>query len=248
MLRTFGIAALFVGAMSFGLTAAEPKANSTTPAVDLFDAMKAGQVEAKFIASNDKEARLLVANKTKEPLNIKLPEGFAGVPVLAQAGVGGTSTRTPQPVGGSGIGGGGIGGGGIGGGAAFNIPPEKVRNIKIECVCLKHGAPNPSANYPYEIQPIEQYTSDTTLQELLKVFGRGNLDRMTMQAAAWHVANGMSWDELAKKQLKHIGQPPVPYFTAAQINGAMKLVAQAEQAAKNRPAKSAGESLSAATK
>src|SRR3954465_5768352 len=137
-------------------TPAVPKI-STTPsepgtALNFFDAVDAGKINAKFIALNDHEAKLIVTNNTTQPLNLKLPEAFAGVPVAAQfggaggggnrGGGGGRSTGGGSTGGGGqqsvgGGGGGGIGGGGGGGGGGFfSVPPEKTAKIDMAVVCL----------------------------------------------------------------------------------------------------------------
>src|SRR5690349_13005286 len=64
-------------------------AASSAEAVDFFEAVNAGKVNAKFIALNDHAAKLIVTNNTKQPMSLKLPEAFAGVPVAAQFGGGG---------------------------------------------------------------------------------------------------------------------------------------------------------------
>jgi hypothetical protein len=110
--------------------------------VEMFEAIEQGQIEVKLIPKNSTESRVLIENKTKQPLNVKLPETFAGVPVLAQAGLGGFgggglggggrgnrglggggNQGFGGGMGGMGMGGGGMGGMGMGG---FNLPPEKV--------------------------------------------------------------------------------------------------------------------------
>src|SRR5579863_6380205 len=53
--------------------------------VDLFDAVKSGQIAVKFIPRNSLEGQLLVTNQTDQPLTVKLPDAFAAIPVLAQA-------------------------------------------------------------------------------------------------------------------------------------------------------------------
>ncbi|HYO23310.1 MAG TPA: hypothetical protein VEQ85_00010, partial [Lacipirellulaceae bacterium] len=91
----------------------EPTASSDDPPVlDLFDAMQQDLVDAKFIARDAHRGRIVLTNKTKDPLNVAIPDAFIGVPqVQAQFGGGG---------GGFGGGGGGLGGGGgqqsVGGG------------------------------------------------------------------------------------------------------------------------------------
>ena len=67
------------------LSAAErsPKTPSHGEQIDLFAAMKQGQIDVQFIPQDENHGRLLVTNKTDKPLSVKLPDSFAGVPVLA---------------------------------------------------------------------------------------------------------------------------------------------------------------------
>ncbi len=111
--------------------------------VEMFAAIEAGEIGVKLIAKDSTQCRVLIENKTKRPLNVKLPAAFAGVPVLAQApglgglGVGGLGGgRGNRGLGGGrnqGFGGGMMGGMGMGGMGMggmgmgmFNVPPEKV--------------------------------------------------------------------------------------------------------------------------
>lgn len=75
--------------------------------VELFAAMKEGQVESKVIANGPYGGNILLTNKTDETLTVEFPQSFVTVHVLKQ-GFGAP--------GGGGIGGGGLGGGGLGGG------------------------------------------------------------------------------------------------------------------------------------
>ncbi len=218
------------------------------PAVALFDAMKSGQVDVKFIPRDSREGQLLVTNKTDQPLTVKLPDAFAAIPVLAQAaaGAGGNGNRKSYNGGGNnqnqGVGGGGGmgmgGGGGQMGGGAFNVAPEKVAKIKIETVCLEHGKKEPNARVPYEVVPIETFTSDARVQELCKLVGTGQVDQRAAQAAAWHLANGMSWEDLLNKKIHHLIGGDEAYFTEAEILDAMKITDQAMKLADARPASS----------
>ncbi len=76
--------------------------------VGLFEGMESGEIEVKFVPANAERATVVLKNKSGKPLQVRLPEAFAGVPVQAQFGGGG--------FGGGGLGGGGLGGGGFGGG------------------------------------------------------------------------------------------------------------------------------------
>jgi hypothetical protein len=109
----------------------------------------------------------------------------------------------------------------------FNIPPEQVRQIKVQTVCLEHGKKDPRPNIPYEMRPIENYTSNRSVHELLKMFGSGALNQRVAQAAAWHLANDMSWEELAAKRIHHLAGNDEPWFSPYEIQAAMQLAQRA---------------------
>ena len=95
-------------------------------AQDVLVAEAEGLVEVRFIANDARSAQILVTNRGDQPLTLRLPAAFAGVPVLAQQqgagfGAGGIGAQ-PQNVGGGGMQGGGMGGGmgGMGGGMGGN--------------------------------------------------------------------------------------------------------------------------------
>jgi len=126
MNRSMWRIAALVGAFLLGLSAtwlfgADPVKNQPAPAVasseavDLFAALDQKVVEVKLIAKDSTECNVILKNKTDKPLTIRMPETFAGVPVLAQfGGLGGDMGYGGGRRGG---GYGGYGGGGYGGGA-----------------------------------------------------------------------------------------------------------------------------------
>src|SRR5512135_1833292 len=57
--------------------------------VEMFQAVKDGQIAVKFIPKSSLQANVLIENKTDKPLSVKLPDAFVGAPVLAQFGGGG---------------------------------------------------------------------------------------------------------------------------------------------------------------
>lgn len=226
-----------------------PTARPAATEIELFAGIERGDLEVKLIPQSDKEANLLIKNKTKQPVSVRLPQAFAGVPVLAQldGGFGGggrqrnndNDNNQNQALGG-GLGGGGLGGGGLGGGA-FNVAPEKVGKLKAACVCLEHGKENPNPRVPYELRPIEKYTKDAKVHEVLKLLGDGKVNQRIAQAAAWHFANRLSWEQLANKKIDRLGRPDEPYFSPAELQSAMQLAAVATKAAeKNKPAEATG--------
>jgi hypothetical protein len=263
--------AIVLTALSSPSLAAERKArpkpgqyNADHESVELFAAIEAGQIEAKFIPKDSTGGRVFITNKTKKPLNVGLPEVFAGVPVLAQvggfgAGAGGfgagAGLGAGGQLGGAGLGGGsqglgggfggmgGMGGMGMGGmgGGFFNVAAEKVGEIKVATVCLEHGKPDPRPSIPYAIRPLESFNDDPAVAEMLKLFAQGKINQRAAQAAAWHLANGMSWQQLAAKRIEHLNGVWQPWFNPAELHVGMQLATAAQQAAESKPKKSPGE-------
>jgi len=87
--------------------------------VEMFAAMEDGTIEVKLIPKDSTGGNLLITNKTKEPLTVNTPAGFAAVPISAQfgggMGMGGGMGGMGGGMGGMGMGGGmgGMGGGGM---------------------------------------------------------------------------------------------------------------------------------------
>jgi hypothetical protein len=229
------------------LRAAEQSSPNAAPpaSIDLFAGIKTGDLQVKYIPKNSEEATLQIQNNTHQPISVKLPDSFVGVPVLAQnaGGLGGgngggtrrsSSSNSQNQSSGGGLGGGG--GGGLGGGG-FNLAPEATGKLKVTTVCLEHGKEEPNPHIPYEIHSVDSFTTDGRVKEVLMLLGSGNLDQRAAQAAAWHFTDGMSWSELAAKKSHHLGgRPDEPYFTQAELQAAMQIATQAEQLAKNLPA------------
>ena len=80
--------------------------------VEMFAAMKSGEIEVVIKTKSAADANVMVKNNSDKPLAIEMPPAFATVPVLRQVGFGGGG-------GGNRGGGGGFGGGGNRGGGGF---------------------------------------------------------------------------------------------------------------------------------
>ena len=230
--RPIFIAAVVAFAGMSGLCAARESSDSAAaakPAVqDVLEAEKAGLVTVRYIPNDSRSAQIIVTNRAKKPLSLRLPAAFAGVPVLAQMGMGGM---------------GGMGGG-MGGGA-FAIPPEKTRVLRVTTVCLEHGKREPSPRQPYKLVEVETFSSDPKVAIMLEALGRGDVSQKVAQAAAWHLASGLSWEKLAAEKIDHAGGvPDEPAFTPAELLAAHRFVeAVTRKAAARQPAEA---SLSAA--
>lgn len=260
-----------------GSTSSATPAATASAGVDVFDAMRDGDLGVQFIPKNSREATLILTNNTDAPLNVHLPEAFAATPVLAQFGGagGGNNNRNTnnnnnnnknQSVG-TGTNNNNRGAGGFGGaaangqgaapaanvqagngGAAFSIPPERVVKVKLPTVCLEYGKQEPAAHIPYTIVPIDKYTTNPELQELCRLLGTGKVDQQIAQAAAWHLANHMNWDQLADlKHFPHNRGYSYPIFTPEQIRAAMMLTDRAIKMADARSAPAADKSATSAS-
>lgn len=210
----YSLVAMFGLAIAFAFLTAQASAvkDQKTTSVDLFEAVNDGKIEVKLVVKNGEKARIITRNKTEQPLTIEIPEAFAAVPVLAQN----------------------QGGGGGGGGLNFNVPPEKVVKRDVGFVCLEHGKPNPRSTMQYEIKPIEKITTDERVVEVIRQFGAGHLKHASAQAAVWHLANHMSWRELASKQRRNVYGKSNPYFSTTSLQQAARIVSWATRAVEQR--------------
>ena len=119
----------------------------------------------------------------------------------------------------------------------FVVLPGKTRTIRFATVCLEHGKPEPSPRIPYRLQPLDSVSQDLRLEFVLGALANGQVSQRVAQAAAWHVANGLSWERLAAETIRHAGGvPDEPFFQQAELAGAMQLVAAATSAAEARAA------------
>lgn len=105
---------------------------------DVLAAEAEGLVEVRFIANDSRSAQVLVTNRDGRPLTLRLPPAFAGVPVLAQQGMGnlpgagfgaGGIGGIPQNVGGGGMQNQGMGIGGAPGGNPFCWVAREVYGV-----------------------------------------------------------------------------------------------------------------------
>jgi len=231
----------------------KPKFDPDAPVVKLFDGMESGQLATKLIMKNEFSGNLLIENKTDGPLTVAMPDAYVGVHVLNQfgGGLGGGGLGGGQQGGGGGAqtaGGGGQQGGGFGGGQQggggqgfFSIPPEKVVRLPFNSVCLEHGKPTPRPRMEYVIRPVEEFSQDPLLRELLVMISTGRVSQKAGQAAAWHLANGKSWRELASIADNHVGRPDTPHFSYADLQIAQALLAHAKVRAEQRKEREAAE-------
>jgi hypothetical protein len=202
-------------------TGLQDQANPDALVVDMFPAIENGQIDVKLIPKDVAQFRMVITNKTKQPLSVRLPDAFGAVPVLAQQQPAQQNNNQNQNQAAGGAAGGPMGGGQ----GFFNVPPEKVGQLKATTVCLEHGKADPRPGVPYMIKPIESVTDNPQVQEVCRLIGRGVCSQRVAQVAAWHLNNHMSWQQLLAKEVRFAGGGSAPYFSPQEIQAAMQLVA-----------------------
>lgn len=238
--------------------------DETAPVVDLFDGMESGQLEVKLAAKSANDASVFIKNLSDAPLSVSVPKAAVGVHILPQFQgqnpfgaqqngqqfgnqlgnqFGGNDTQRiggqMQPFGNQQQGfPNQQGNNGFFGNGVFSIPPEKTVQLKMRTVCLDYGLPEPHLGLKYELRKLETAISNPALRQLLEDYSP-RVDQDTMQAAAWHLSNGLNW-----KQIANLPNPRVPLgvstmFTAKTVKAAQTLVQQAETAAEEREKQSA---------
>ena len=238
-----------------------PKFDPTAERVGLFDGMEDGRLDTKVIAQDAEHGAVLVTNMSDEPLTVELPDAFVAVQVVKQFGGaggglgggglgggglggggqgGGQSQNSGGGFGGGGQGGGGLGGGGLGGGGQgggqgfFSVPPERTVSVPYISACLNHGKNDPNPRVKYQIVPVENYTEDPVLAELIRMVGTGRLEPYAAQAAIWNRTDKMSWQQLAAKTRRDSLGRQQPYFHPVAIQRAQLITATAVATIKER--------------
>ena len=118
--------------------------------------------------------------------------------------------------------------------APFNVSPEKVARLTLPAVCLEHGKKEPRSSMAYAIKPIDAATDKAQAHEICRMLGRGEIDQRVAQAAAWHLANELSWEALAAKRVHVRGLGHKRLYSRQQLALAKDAVGEAFAVAARR--------------
>jgi len=123
---------------------------------------------------------------------------------------------------------------------AFELAAGKSRSFSVTTVCLQHGRPEPHARMAYRLVALDEFSTEPRLAALIDALARGELSQRVAQAAAWHITDGLSWEQLAAKQIDHAGgYPDEPFFSAEEIVAAGHAIAYVDRITAKVPAPSA---------
>ncbi len=141
---------------------------------------------------------------------------------------------------GGGMGGmGGMGGGGMGGmGGMMRVQPDKAQKMTVATLCLEHGKADPTPRMKYKVVRLSEVNDSPVVEELCKAVATGKVSQNTAQAAAWHVANGLTWESLVHKPRVISQYTGVEmFFSQFEVQAAMRLTSFATlEAEKNASA------------
>ncbi len=128
---------------------------------------------------------------------------------------------------------GGMGGGGMGGmGGMMRVEPDNPRKMTVATLCLNHGKADPNPRMKYKVVRLAEVNDSPVIEEFCKALASGKVSQNTAQAAAWHVANGLSWEELVRKPRVVSEYTGVEmYFSGFEVQAAMRLTSLATQEA-----------------
>jgi hypothetical protein len=116
------------------------------------------------------------------------------------------------------------------GDGSFVVPPGGTRTFRFATVCLEHGKPEPSPRIAYRLEPLESFSDDPRLAFVMASQANGQVSQKAAQAAAWHIASGLSWQRLEAEMIDHAGGDlDEPFFAPNDLAVARKLVEVAEE-------------------
>ena len=150
-----------------------------------------------------------------------------------------------------GMGGGGMGGMGGGGmmGGMMRIETDNPRKMTVATICLNHGKADPNPRMKYKVVRLAEVNDSPVIEEFCKALAAGRVNQNTAQAAAWHVANGLTWEELIHKPRVISEYTGVEmFFSGFEVQDAMRLTAVATQEAERLASYNAANKVSSQSK
>lgn len=110
--------------------------------------------------------------------------------------------------------------------APFSVPAGKAVAVRSPTVCLDYGRREPTPRIPYRLVALDTVSQDPKLAVILGGLANGHVTQKVAQAAAWHLSSGRTWEQLAAEVIDMAGgDPDVPFFSAAELVAAQRVVA-----------------------
>lgn len=109
-------------------------------------------------------------------------------------------------------------------GGMMRVQPDKVQKMTVATLCLEHGKADPTPRMKYKVVRLSEVNDSPVVEQLCKAVATGKVSQNTAQAAAWHVANGLTWESLVHKPRVISQYTGVEmYFSQFEVQAAMRL-------------------------
>ncbi len=103
------------------------------------------------------------------------------------------------------------------------LAPGRFAQTQIPCFCLEYGKPDPNKRIPYVLCRLEDLNNKPAVAELLERFVKQGINQDVAQLAAWHIANGVSWQVLSKVKFPRTQNSRAHRVTLMELAAAKKL-------------------------
>ncbi len=118
----------------------------------------------------------------------------------------------------------------------FTVPAGKTVAVRAPTVCLDYGLREPTPRITYRLVALDTVEQDARLAVILGGLATGHVSQKVAQAAAWHLASGLTWEKLAAEKIDRAGgDPDAPFFSAAELASAQHVVAIATKFVGKQP-------------
>jgi hypothetical protein len=234
-------AGLLIGAFATALVLADeprstaPGPESATETVEILKARQAGDISVTVRGQGVDRVKFQIKNTSPRRLNVVIPPGLVAAASAGQAAGGaggggfqsmglGTPTTNqgsfgrflrndpaqpgfqsipPVPPAVQGVG----------------VEPGKSVDFTVPSVCLNFGIPTPTPKDQFRLMDVNDYSPDPRVRKALRTLSTIGTSQGVAQAVMWHVANGMTFDQMASQDVKPFNM--FELATAARIVSAV---------------------------
>lgn len=184
-----------------------------TKRADVLSLLNDGSLTSELTADGAYKLTVRLQNQTDQSLRVEFPtglvaDGFAQNPVLAQFPGGGPGGGQP--------GGGGSQGLGFIESREVSVVSGESVDIAIKTVCLNFGVPEPKRSTMLFLKSVDEYTPDGDVQAVLTDVASRQFETPIAQAILWHTCDKMSWNQLARLNVRGHGSFAGPTISTAR--------------------------------
>ncbi len=106
----------------------------------------------------------------------------------------------------------------------LSVPAGRTIRIRLDSVCLEYGKSEPRPRIAYELRPLETFSDDPILKQVLAMLPYEGVSQREIQIASWHLASDMSWEDLDALRVEHLNGRSERRFETAEIDRAREIV------------------------